>query len=235
MVLRRNKTLLRFSGQVYAGFGLIFLRRTQRDICGAVALGLIVLTWGCSVRSREAVTYHALDYPAPGRESNAPIPQTLMIYRFLLHPSVDSDAIMTALSRDSGKPRRIHRWKENLADTITGLFLRDLSQSGMFEKVVDQLSNARYRYALEGTIRELQVLMKTNKAFALVEVDASLTDFAAPRGIKRDLLNRSYRVETPSRGASPEAMLEAFGIGIKEISGRLRGDIKAALAGTGAS
>lgn len=235
MMLPRKKTLLRFCGNVYSGFGLTLLWRTQRGICGAVALGLVVLTWGCSLRSREAVIYHALDYPAPGRESNAPIPQTLMIYRFLLDPSVDNDAIMTALSRDSGKPHQIHLWKENLADTITGLFFRDLSQSGMFEKVVDQLSNARYRYALEGTIRQLQVLMKTDKAFALVEVEAILTDFSAPRGIKKDLLNRSYRVETPSRGASPEAMLEAFGIGIKEISGRLRGDIKATLAGTGAS
>jgi ABC-type uncharacterized transport system auxiliary subunit len=226
--------LLRFRGQVCAGFALTLLWCTQRDICGAVALGLFVLAWGCSVRSREAIIYHALDYPSPGRELKAPIPQTLMIYRFLVDEAVDSDAIMLALRDDAKSPRRIHRWQENLADMITGLFLRDLEQSGMFEKVVDQLSNARYRYALEGTIRQLQVLRRTDKTFSLVEVEASFTDFAAPHGIKKDLLKKSYKVETPSRDASPEAVLEAFGIGIKDISGRLREDIRSALARPGA-
>lgn len=63
---------------------------------------------------------------------------------------------------------------------VTDLLLRDLQQSGPFENVVDQLSHARYRYALEGTIRRLHGLMKGGKPFASLEVETTLTDFEAP-------------------------------------------------------
>ncbi len=116
---------------------------------------------------------------------------------------------------------------------ITDLILRDLEQSGPFENVVDQLSHARYRYALEGTIRQLHGLMKGDKAFGCAEIEVTLTDFKAPRGMRKDFLRKSYRVEIPSRDASPEAMLEAFNLGIREISRRLRSDIMSVLAKTG--
>ncbi len=202
-------------------------------ICRALALVLFLVIWSCSARIRDAVIYHTLDYPAPGQESTTRIPQTLMIYRFLLDPSVESDTILMLPAQASEKPRGIHRWQENPADMITDLILRDLEQSGPFENVVDQLSNARYRYALEGTIRQLHGLMKGGKSFGCAEVEVTLTDFEAPRGIRKDLLRKSYKVEIPSRDASPDAMLESFNLGIKEISRRLRGDIMSVLTKTG--
>lgn len=224
-----------FSGHVYGARSLTFYRRRQRDIFGAVAVGLFVLTWGCSLRHREAVIYHAFDYPAPSRESKAPpIPQTLMIYRFLLDPSVESDAMRTAPAKFCETSRLVHRWQENPADMITDLFLRDMEHSGMFDKVVGQLSNVRYRYALEGTIRQLQGLTRTDTAIALVDMEVTFTDFEAPWGTKRDLFKKPYRVEVPSKDSSAEAMLDAFNQGIREISKHLRGDIKSALARTGA-
>ncbi len=98
---------------------------------------------------------------------------------------------------------------------------------------MDRLSHARYWYALEGTIHQLHGLMKGGKAFGCAEVEVTLTDFEAPRGIRKDLSRKSYKVEIPSRDASPEAMLEAFNLGIREISRRLRGDIMYVLARTG--
>jgi ABC-type uncharacterized transport system auxiliary subunit len=108
-----------------------------------------------------------------------------------------------------------------------------LTESGPFEKVVGQVSYERYRYALEGTILRFHGLMKTGKAFANIEIEVNLTDFEAPRGIKKDLLRKSYKVEIPSRDATPEAMLEAFNLGLKEISRGLRSDIMSVLTKTG--
>lgn len=46
-------------------------------------------------------------------------------------------------------------------------------------------------------------------------------------------MRKSYRVEIPGRDATPEAMLEAFNLGIKEISKGLRSDIMSVLTKTG--
>ena len=79
-----------------------------------------------------------------------------MIYRFLPASSVDIDTLVVSQSPGTEKSALLHRWEDNPADMITELVLRDLDSSGLFEKTVDQLSSARYRYALEGIIRNLQ-------------------------------------------------------------------------------
>ncbi|MBI4963870.1 MAG: membrane integrity-associated transporter subunit PqiC [Desulfomonile tiedjei] len=195
----------------------------------AMIFGLVVLAGGCSLKSREAIIYHAFEYPPPSKESGVTIPETLMVYRFLLDPAVDIYSLVLANSKGAEESMSLHRWKDNPADMITELVLRDIESSGLFEKVVDQTSNARYRYALEGTVRRLQGAARDGKVFATLEAEATLTDFDPPRAGQKALMTQSYKMETTSGDATAGAVVRALNLAVQEFSSRLRADIKTAM------
>jgi len=154
-----------------------------------------------------------------------------MVYRFLPAPSVETHALV--ISEAGGKDRSIlvHRWEENPANMVTELIIRDLDSSGLFDKTVDQLSNARYRYALEGTIRNLQGIVADGKAKALIEAEVTLIDFETPMGATKSVLKKTYRIETPSVDTQPDSIVKALNGAARELSANLRRDIRAAIRG----
>ncbi len=194
-------------------------------IAAVFTLGLIVVLAGCALKSRDIIAYHAFDYPAPAKETNPPIRGTLIVYPFIPAPSVDVDTPVISQSSGDDKSARLHRWEDKPADMITELVVRDLDSSGLFEKTVDQLSSARYRYALEGAVRNLQGIIKDGKGRALLEVEAGLTEV----GREKDLIKKNYRIEVPSQDTTPDSIMKAFNVAAKEFSDRLRDDIRSAV------
>ena len=207
------------------------MRSHRRNLSGILSLTLLIFSSGCAFMGREAIIYYAFDYPVPQRNSDSgPISgDTLMVYKFLLAPSVDTDSLV--ISEPGGKetPMLLHQWKDNPADMVTELLLRDLENSGLFRKTVDQMSTARYRYALEGTVRNLQGRVKDEKGKALIEVDVTLIDFNSPVGTRKDLLRKSYRIEAPSVDTRPESIVKALNMAVRELSQEVRKDIGSAL------
>lgn len=198
-------------------------------LAAVFTLGLIVVLAGCALWSREMITYHAFDYTSPVKETQLTIPGTLMVYRFLPAPSVNIDSLVVSQSSGTEKIALLHRWEDNPADMITELVLRDLDRSGLFEKSVDQLSSARYRYALEGIIRDLQGIVTDGKGKALIAIEATLIDFEARVGMEKILLKKLYKIEIPSQDATPDSIIKALNLAVKEFSDRLRDDIRAAV------
>ena len=152
-----------------------------------------------------------------------------MVYRFLPAPSVDIDTLVVSQSPGTEQAALLHRWEDNPADMVTELVLRDLDSSGLFEKTVDQLSSARYRYALEGIIRNLQGTVADGKGKALIAIDATLIDFEGRVGLEKNLLKKLYKIEVPSQDATPDSIIRALNLAVKEFSERLRDDIRAAV------
>jgi ABC-type uncharacterized transport system auxiliary subunit len=210
----------------YNGLSISVFPRPLAAVC---TLGLIVVLAGCALRSREMITYHAFDYPPPVKETQPPIPGTLMVYRFLPAPSVDIDSLVVSQSLGTEKAALLHRWEDNPADMITELVLRDLDSSGLFEKTVDQLSSARYRYALEGIIRNIQGTVTDGKGKALIAIEATVIDFEARVGLEKNLLKKLYKIEIPSQDATSDSIIKALNLAVKEFSERLRDDIRAAV------
>jgi ABC-type uncharacterized transport system auxiliary subunit len=196
-------------------------------------LGILSICATCSWRAK-AVTYYAFEYPAPQKETGTPIPETLMVYRFLLARSVSIESLSISESKDGEKSMMAYNWGENPADMITELVLRDFQSSHLFDRTVDQLSPARYRYALEGAVRDLQGVVKDGKARAVLQVDATLTDFEAPKGGQKTLMKKEYLIELPSTDTSPESIMKAMNATVKQLSEQLRRDIRSTVGKTGA-
>jgi ABC-type uncharacterized transport system auxiliary subunit len=198
-----------------------------------LSFSLAIFLAGCSIATRDIVNYHSFSYPPPASISQSPAPGTLMIYRFLLDPSIERNFLV--VNRDKGKNSSMtyHRWSESPADMITDLIQRDLSNSGLFRRVVGQLSSDRYRYALEGKIRELRGETKEGKSAAIVAVQAELTDFGVPLGGEKQLMEERYRVVMPCKNSSPPAIVRGLNAAVKELSKRLRNDIRDSLTSKG--
>jgi len=194
---------------------------------------LFFMLAGCAFRSQDAITYHSFDYPAPAKENEASVPETIMVYNFVLDSSVEIHALEISYSKGGEKTIIKHRWQDNPADMITDLVLRDLSGSGLFQKAIDQLGTARYRYALEGTIRKLQGIVQNDKASALYEIEATLIDFDAHAGKNKNLLKKTYKLEIPAKDDKPDSIVAALNQGIKEFSSQLRNDIRQILVKSG--
>ncbi len=192
-------------------------------------MALFFIASGCGLETRNTIIYHTLNYPPPDKEFKTPIPHTLMVYRFLLAPDVESDSILTSQPKGSEKSSPDSSLAGKSRGYYYGYCVARLEASGLFRKVVDQLSNVRYRYALEGTLRDIHGVIKDGQASAVVELEVVFTDFDAPRPAQKDLLKKTYKVEIPSKDASAESFLAAFNAGVKEISAVLRADIRTAV------
>jgi len=194
------------------------------------AVATTLFSVGCVFSSRERSIYHALDYPAPSprTERSSAITETLMIYRFLVSPDVELDALV--IKSERGRDVfRVQRWQENPADTITELLIRDFQEARVFSNSVDQLSNLRYRYAIEGIVTEMGGTEKDGKITVVLGLEVTLIDFEPRLGGDKQILNKRYRVEVPSQDAQSASVIKAFNQALKEFSEKLQKDVEAAI------
>lgn len=184
---------------------------------------------GCGLLSKTSITYHSLDYPSPPVEYSDPSPDTLMVYKFLSDPSVDTHMLSISNVKSGFAAVGQHRWQENPVDMITELVLRDIETSRLFEKAVDQWSTVRYRYALEGSVRNLAGEITEKNAYALVEAEVSFIDFDAPKLGKKVIFKKPYRISEPSDGKTPGKIAEAMNRAVKKLSKNIRDDVSASM------
>lgn len=192
-----------------------------------------LLVCGCALSLTDKAVYYSLNYPSlvPAKEDQTPIPYTLMIYKFLVSPDVDVDTIV--IKSQTGKEiSRRERWEENPADTITDLLIRDFRDAQIFANTVNQISDERYRYALEGTLATMEGRKNKGKIVALIEFEITLIDFEPRLGGKKVILNRRYKMEAPSKDSNSASLVSAFNQVIREFSERLRGDVLATVKAT---
>ena len=227
----RKRTVRTLSRKIFRERPLRFFEASP--FLGVFFAGIAMLFQGCGLTARDAITYHTFHYPAPSRGVPSPAPGTLMIYRFLLNPSVETGFLVVARPKGKARPLTYQRWAHNPADMITDLVQRDIADAGLFSKTVGQSSNDRYRYALEGTVQELGGKVSQGKTYAVVHLHATLTDFGVPLGIDKTLMEREYRIAKPCKDSSPGGIIDGLNRAVKELSMRLRSDIRAALKASG--
>ena len=216
------------------GFICLYISVLVTFLRGRVPLAAVsFLVAGCAMQSSVRMQPIILDYDPPSRMANVPIPNNLMVYQFLLAESVNPQYVTIVEPGSSVSQRAVERWRENPAEMITNLTLRDLARSGMFEHVVDQFSTMSYRYALDGTIRALQGQIRDKKVFAVLHLEASLIDFEVAWASDKIIFTKTYHVEIPCKDSSASAIAASLNRAVAEYSRLLRTDLETLLAGKG--
>ncbi len=195
----------------------------------AGSLFAVLSTGGCALTSKSAITYYNLDYPSPKAEYSKTSPDVLMVYKFLSSSEVDTLLFSISDEKKSSSIVSQHRWQENPVDMITELVLRDIETSRLFDKAVDQWSSMRYRYALEGTVRNLMGEIVENSARAVVEAEVSFIDFEASKLGKKIIFRKLYKITEPSVDKTPAMIAQAMNRAVKRLSKRIRDDVSASM------
>ncbi|MEW6113057.1 MAG: ABC-type transport auxiliary lipoprotein family protein [Thermodesulfobacteriota bacterium] len=198
-----------------------------RDMRGMLLWGAVLAVCGCALTLTNPVVYHAFQYPAPKQTATAPVRGTLMVYRFLLAPTVHSHFLVIAKGEGNQEAVSQHRWDRSPADMITDLIQRDLEASGLFEKAVGQFSMVPYRYTLEGKILDLGGLMTKEGPRAVLETEVSLLDFETPMGADKTVMKKRYKIVTPCASGEPDSIAAGLSQAAQELSLRLQNDIQA--------
>jgi len=173
--------------------------------------------------------FHAINYPAPAPKKESTIPETIMVYRFLMDSSVDTHYLIISDKKSKTKLVSSHAWVQDPSEMITELTIRDLESSGLFQKAVDQTSSVPYRYALEGAIKKFEGVINGGKGSGLIEAEVKLIDFE-PQSIGRNqLMKKDYVIEVPSTDTKPESLVKALNHGTKELSEKIRNNVRQSL------
>ncbi|MGC8660368.1 MAG: ABC-type transport auxiliary lipoprotein family protein [Desulfomonilaceae bacterium] len=191
-----------------------------------------VMSCGCGLWNRDAIVFHAINYPIPGKTSELIIPETIMVYRFLMDPAVDTHNLIISDQYSKTKNISNYAWPRDPSTMLTELVTRDLETSGLFQKAVDQTSNVPYRYALEGTIKKFQGVVNGSKGSGLIEMEISLIDFEPRIAGKNKLMKKDYVLEVRSEDTSAKSLVQALDKGTRDLSQQLRNDIRKAITGS---
>jgi ABC-type uncharacterized transport system auxiliary subunit len=188
------------------------------------ALSLVLA--GCALQSSVQMQPLNLQYEPPSRAAASTLPDPVMVYQFQLAASVNPQYVMVSEPGSAGPPRVVQRWRENPAEMITNLTLRDLAQAGLFAGTVDQFSSAAYRYALDGTVRAIEGRVTDGKVAAVLTVEVSLIDFEVKWAGNKTLFTKVYHVETPCKDSSSDSIAGGLSTAVAEYSRRLRQDLE---------
>lgn len=199
-------------------------------IRGRVPLAAVsFLVAGCALQSSVRMQPVILNYEPPSRTTRATIPNNVMVYQFLLAESVNPQYLTIAEQGQSASQKPLQSWRENPAEMITNLTLRDLARSGLFEHAVDQFSTASYRYALDGTVRAIQGYVRNGKSLAVLHVEVSLIDFEVAWASDKTIFTKTYHVEIPCKDSSAQAIAAGLNLAVAEYSRQLRADLETLL------
>ncbi|MGO8880454.1 MAG: ABC-type transport auxiliary lipoprotein family protein [Desulfomonilaceae bacterium] len=200
--------------------------RTNRKWPVLLLFTFIVPFYGCALWSKDAVVFHAINYPAPKPTNESTIPETIMVYRFLMDSSVDTHYLLISDQDSKTKVVSGHAWAQDPSAMLTALAIRDLESSGAFQKAVDQTSNVPYKYALEGAIKKFEGVVNKAKGSGLIEVEVKLIDFEPKSVGKNQLMKKDYVIEIRSVDTSPESLVKALKQGVNELSEKMRNDVR---------
>ncbi len=200
--------------------------RTNRKWSVIIQFAVIIAFYGCALWGKDAVIFHTINYPAPRGIRESTIPETIMVYRFLMDSSVDTHYLLISDQDSKTKVVSSHAWAQDPSVMLTDLAIRDLESSGVFEKAVDQTSNVPYKYALEGSIKKFEGVVNKAKGSGLIEVEVKLIDFEPKSVGQNQLMKKDYVIEIRSADTSPESLVKALEQGANELSEKIRNDLR---------
>ncbi|MHB8109958.1 MAG: ABC-type transport auxiliary lipoprotein family protein [Syntrophorhabdaceae bacterium] len=190
-------------------------------------LSLCILA-GCFGRTKPpyVIDQYTLDYPSPGGDSSLkPLGELIRVERFSVAPGFNS----TSMAIKSGQYRYdaydYSRWRVNPGDMVTGFMLRDITRSGIFKGTYCYYDSDLSRYILDGYIDEFG---ETSDGKAMIGVRITLIDTNQKNPVEQIVFQKRYDQSSPMGERSPEALAAGLSDAMKQISGRIITDMRAA-------
>jgi ABC-type uncharacterized transport system auxiliary subunit len=174
----------------------------------AVACGLATILAGLiACGAARPAKFYELDIPETSAASSAgPRFQTdLLVGRMVAPHLYRDDRIVYRMGSTQLGAYEYHRWAEPPADSIEGLLLRVLRDSGKFRSVQSLRSNARGDYILRGRLHELDEITGASLA---ARVDFEVELYSQKTGTV--VYSHHYNQDEPVNGKQVSDVVDAM-------------------------
>jgi len=185
-------------------------------------LMLLILGMGCA--SVPDFTYFTMAYTLlPQRHKHRALAESLRVSDMEITPAYDKDKIVYRFSPYQFQYYNYMLWAVKPNKMVTGLVVRHLEHSGLFEVVSRDYGETRPQYEMSGVLEAIEELDSGDEWFAHIALSLRLTRF------RNDAVVWSYRIDKKKRVYNKEpvyvvkALSELMEQGMNEVVEDLRG------------
>jgi ABC-type uncharacterized transport system auxiliary subunit len=200
-----------------------------------VLLGFAVLALsGCMANSGppKTIYYYTLRYDPPAIRLPQQLPLTLRVERFSVSPPFHTQRIIYAGKGAQRNAYAYHQWIAAPGELLPYLFVRDLRKSNGFKAVLTPDASLPSTHSLHGWVEEFIEKDDSSKWRAVATIHISLLNNMNPDPTQKVMLQNRYHATATCKTKTPEALAEAMGRALAQITADVVQDIHHQLTST---
>ncbi len=178
--------------------------------------------------SKKIINFYTLAYPSLPPVTTEPLGSVTMIRRMTTFSQYGTDRMVIQGSIFGIEFSYYQRWAASPSSMISDFLYRDLSDSGLFEAVLNGPGYVRPMYELSGTLEKIQA-NRDRKGWN-TELVVNMLFFPYGRDGDAPLADRLYQkryeITAPCKDSSAESIVASMSVCMQELSTQLIRDLK---------
>lgn len=191
---------------------------------------LIPVFGGCMgpKAKRLDIAFYHLYYPGPEPVVNQPVAATIAVEPFRVMPPFNTHRIIYATGPMVYDAYVYHQWFNDPSDMVSGLFYRDIRNSGIFRAAGfgdDRLAD----YRLTGIVESFLERDHDHHWEAVLSVTITLVDKTPRHVAGKVIFQKNYTSIQPCARKHPQALADAMSTALADVSLQIINDIHKAV------
>ena len=190
--------------------------------------GIAVLMLSACVANTKppkTIYYYTLGYDPPAIEIRQQLPLTLRVERFSVSPPFHTQRIIYAGKGAHRNAYAYHQWIAAPGELLPYFFVRDLRRSNGFKAVLTPDSSLPSTHSLHGWVEEFIEKDEPSKWLAVATIHISLINNTNTDPTQKIMLQKRYHAKAPCKAKTPEALADAMGHALANITAAVAKDI----------
>lgn len=210
-------------------------RRISMSFRFALWVTFLVLS-GCMAASDPPKTtyYYTLEYVSAVDNLKQQLPLILRVERFSVSPPFHTQRIIYAGKGAHRNSYAYHQWIAAPGELLPYFFVRDLRRSNGFKAVLPPDSSLSATHSLHGWVEQFIEKDNSKKWQAVATIHVSLINKLNIDSTQKIMLQKRYHAAVDCDAKTPEALAQAMGKAVAQITARVTKDLHHRLSTAGA-
>lgn len=211
-------------------------RRISMCFRSALWLSTLLVLTGCMAASAPPKTtyYYTLDYASEVDSLKQQLPLTLRVERFSVSPPFHTQRIIYAGKGAHRNSYAYHQWIATPGELLPYFFVRDLRRSNGFKAVLPPDSSLSATHSLHGWVEEFIEKDNSKDWQAVATIHVSLINQLNADPTLKIMFQKRYHAAVDCNAKTPEALAQAMGKVVSQITASATKDLHQRLSTAGA-
>lgn len=212
------------SNRIFKGFRL------------ALSLCTLLFLTGCMAASEppKSTNYYTLDYASAVDRLEQQLPLTLRVERFSVSPPFNTQRIIYAGKGAHRNSYAYHQWICAPGELLPYFFVRDLRRSNGFKAVLPPDSSLSATHSLHGWVEKFIEKDNPKNWQAVATIHISLINKLNADPTQKFMLQKRYHAAVDCDDKTPEALAQAMGKVVAQITATVTKDLHQRLSSASA-